>query len=56
MAEELGKVAPGFHDGEETRIWRCPVEVYDSAGNQFDVMEIYADEGVLCLTIQERSN
>jgi len=49
---DIGKVAPGFHNHEETTIWRCPIAVLDAdTSESFKIVSIYEDEGILCIDI-----
>lgn len=50
---EIGKIAPGFHEGEETRIWRCPIQVFVvNSGKELKVYSVYEDDGVLCIDVE----
>lgn len=49
---DIGGVTPGYHEGESTSIWRCPIEVFLN-GNQLTVKNVYVDEGVFCLDVEQ---
>ena len=51
---DIGGVKPGYHNGEFTRIWTCPIEVFMESGHQLEVVNIYTDEGVLVLDVREK--
>jgi len=52
---DLGKVRPGYHEGEEARLWTLPVVVFDAlTGKQFNVVSIYVDEGYFCIDVEEK--
>lgn len=51
---ELGGIKPGYHNGDETAIWSCPIEVWLRKGiKQLKVVSVYEDEGVLCIDVEE---
>jgi len=52
----LGTVTPGFHQGDEVRMWKVPVAVMDSNGNELPIEAIYEDEGVLCIDLKTRGD
>lgn len=49
---QIGGVTPGFHEGEETSIWRCPIEVYLN-GHRLKVTNVYTEEGIFCMDVEQ---
>ena len=49
---DLGKLLPHASGEDKLQEWRLPVLVYDhNNGDKFKVVEIYEDEGILCIDI-----
>lgn len=54
---EMGKIKPGFHEGDETRLWTVPVLVFhEEDSRQLAVTAIYEDEGYFCIDVREQAD
>lgn len=52
---EMGRVTPGFHNGDEMRMWRVPIAVFHVAkSEELFVQAIYEEDGVLCIDVREK--
>lgn len=54
---EIGKITPAYHDGEAIREWRVPILAFMLPNAKpLDVVNVYEDEGYLCIDVKEQED